>query len=109
MGRDGGIALYKKRGKEWMAEIGKRGFQSLVNKYFGGDRQSAIDWLHSHSTESQIDRLLQEKQAKQIGEGAAIVCEEVPISLWPDDDPTFEVPERSWAKRVAGGRNGKSR
>ena len=90
-----------------MAEIGRRGFNSLVNRHFGGDRQSAIDWLHAHATESEIDRLLQEKQIKQIAEGATCVAEEIPISLWPEDDPFFEEP--SWRERVAGARNGRVR
>jgi hypothetical protein len=43
-----------------MAEIGRKGFQSLVNRYFNGDAQSAKDWLHLQAAERKIDRLVSE-------------------------------------------------
>jgi len=81
-----------------MAEIGRKGFQSLVNRYFGGDAQSAKDWLHLQAAERKIDSLVSEKLAT--GEET---CIEMPVLLSPDDDPTFEEPS-NWRDRVKASR-----
>ncbi len=95
MGAEGGKALFQKRGTAWMRELGRRGFASLVNRYFGGDRHEAIRWLHAHAAESQVARLLQEEHAA----AEAMHCTEVPVFLTPDDDPFFTEPA-SWRERV---------
>jgi hypothetical protein len=102
MGAEGGKALYQKRGKAWMRELGRRGFASLVNRHFGGDRSDAIRWLHAHAAESQVARLVHEEQAT----ADRIHCTEIPIILDPDNDPFFTDPT-SWRERVE--RQGKGR
>ena len=104
MGAEGGKALYQKRGKAWMQEIGRRGFASLVNRHFGGDRTDAIRWLHAHAAESQIARLLNEAHAASTG----IQCTEVPVYLDPDNDPFF-AESTSWQDRVEKQGNGRNR
>jgi hypothetical protein len=79
MGAEGGRATFQKYGRKHMKEIGARGFASLVARRFGGDKEAAIAWLHAHASESEIDRLVSEKQRKQIADGAVCVAEEVPI------------------------------
>jgi hypothetical protein len=81
-----------------MAEIGAKGFQTLVSRHFAGDRQAAINWLHSQASERHIDRLVSEKLAR--GEET---CVELPVILSPDDDPTFKEPP-SWRDRVTASR-----
>jgi len=95
MGAEGGKALYQKRGKAWMQELGRRGFASLVKRHFGGDRGEAIRWLHAHASESQVARLLNEENAATNG----IRCTETPVFLDPDDDPFF-TESTSWRERV---------
>jgi hypothetical protein len=109
MGAEGGRATFQKHGRKHMQEIGARGFASLVARRFGGDKEAAVAWLHAHASESEIDRLVSEKQRKQIAEGAACVVEEIPIVLWPDDDISFDGPEPSWRRRVSTGKGARGR
>jgi hypothetical protein len=104
MGAAGGKALFQKRGKAWMQAIGRRGFDALVNRYFGGDRSEAIRWLHARAAEAQIDRLLKEQDAA----GQGIACTEVPVILDPDDDPFFDEPA-TWRERVRTRAKGRGR
>jgi hypothetical protein len=104
MGAEGGKALYHKRGKAWMREIGRRGFASLVNRHFGGDRSEAIRWLHAHAAESQVARLLEDQDTA----GSGVPCTEIPIFLDPDNDPFFDEPA-TWRERVQAGAKGRSR
>lgn len=86
-----------------MAEIGRRGFATLVNRYFAGDRQSAIDWLHAHACESELMRAADTKLAN--GE----TCVEYPMILDIDNDPFYDDPVPTWESRVSTGRNGRVR
>jgi hypothetical protein len=45
-GKAGGLALVAKRGRDYMAEIGKRGFEKTTILYFGGDRKKHVQWLY---------------------------------------------------------------
>jgi hypothetical protein len=109
MGAEGGRATFQKHGRKHMQEIGAKGFASLVARRFGGDKEAAVAWLHAHASESEIDRLVSEKQRKQIAEGAACVAEEVPIILWPDDDISFDEPDSSWRRRVSADKGARAR
>lgn len=107
MGREGGRAVLKKYGKQHFAEIGRRGFDALVNKWFGGNKDEAILWLHGQQSERQIDRLLTAKHEAQIADGASIVCTEMPVFCSPDDDPFFPEESTYWQDRVTGKGNGR--
>ncbi|MGE3819587.1 MAG: hypothetical protein AB7I30_09145 [Isosphaeraceae bacterium] len=93
-GSKGGAETFRRYGPKHMAEIGKKGFASLVARYFGGDASAAKDWLHLQAAERKIDHLVTEKLAS--GEET---CVELPVLLDPEDDPTFEEPP-SWRDRV---------
>lgn len=41
----GGLALVAKYGSAHMSQIGKRGYQTTVERYFDGDRKAANEWL----------------------------------------------------------------
>lgn len=41
----GGLAVVAKYGPEHMAEIGRKGYEATVKKYFSGDRNAANEWL----------------------------------------------------------------
>lgn len=81
-----------------MAEIGKRGFLSFTNKYFGGNKQEAMDYLHLQATERKINGLIDQQMA-ETGE----TCVELPIIMEPDSDPTFTEPT-TWRDRVKASR-----
>jgi hypothetical protein len=76
-------------------EIGRRGFQALVNKWFGGSKDEAVNWLHRQQSERQVDRLLSARPVDGIS------CVEMPVLLSPDDDVIFNEPEVTWQERVA--------
>ncbi len=81
-----------------MAEIGRKGFQALVSRYFSGDERAAKDWLHLQAAERKIDSLVSERLAS--GEET---CIELPVLLDPDEDPTFTEPP-NWQSRVKASR-----
>ena len=58
MGSEGGKETLRRYGRKHFSEIGRKGLAALVSRWFRGDRQSAIDWLHAQVIESQIDKLL---------------------------------------------------
>lgn len=97
-GSAGGQATFKKYGVKHMAEIGKRGFKSFTNKYFGGDKQQAMGYLHLQATERQIDGLI-EKQMAETGE----TCVELPVIMTPEDDVFFREPTK-WQDHVRASR-----
>lgn len=97
-GKKGGETTVERHGHPHMSRIGKRGFDAMVAKHFGGDKDSAVQWLHAQSTERHIDRLLSERMAEQL-KTQDICCEEIPIVLSPDDDVTFD-----WQSRVTRSR-----
>lgn len=43
----GGEATVRARGKEWMRQIGKIGFQALCDKHYGGRRQDGVNLLRA--------------------------------------------------------------
>jgi hypothetical protein len=97
-GSKGGAETFRRYGPKHMAEIGRKGFQALVNRYFNGDAQSAKDWLHLQAAERKIDALVSEKL-----ESGEETCVEMPVLLSPDDDPTFVEPA-NWCDRVKASR-----
>src|SRR5262245_60160735 len=101
MGAEGGRETFRRHGRKHMQEIGAKGFASLVARRFGGDKASAVAWLHAHAAESLIHRRVSEKLDRQIAEGATCAVEELPIILWPDDDVSFDEPEGAWRQRVS--------
>jgi hypothetical protein len=46
----GGQAVYKKYGSDYMSEIGARGYETTVQRHFGGDYEAANRWLHKTGT-----------------------------------------------------------
>jgi hypothetical protein len=96
--------VFAKLGSVHMAEIGAKGFATLVARHFGGDRQAAIDYLHLQGAERKISDLLG-KQMAATGE----TCVELPVLLDPDADPFFAEPAPTWRERVGGGGRGRSR
>ena len=78
-GSAGGRATLAKHGREWMAEIGRRGFTSFCNRWFDGDREAAGTWLRAraaeHTPHTHAERVLQERMAA----GEKVASVELPI------------------------------
>jgi hypothetical protein len=109
MGAEGARETFRRHGRKQTQAIGARGFATLVARHFAGDKQSAIAWLHAHASESEIARLVAEKQEQQIAGGATCVAEELPVVLWPEDDISYDDPEPCWQVRVSMGKGARSR
>jgi hypothetical protein len=103
VGAEGGRETLRRHGRKHFSDIGKRGFDALVNKWFMGDKDEAIKWLHGQQSERQVDRLLSERPAE------GITCVEMPVFLDPDTDPFFDESSPSWRERVSCGGKGKGR
>lgn len=97
-GSKGGSETFRRYGPKNMAEIGRKGFDSLVASKFQGDAAKAKEWLHLMASERHIDRLVSEKLAT-----GNETCIELPVILDPDDDVTFKEPP-SWRDRVKASR-----
>lgn len=41
----GGLMVKYLYGRQHLQQLGKRGFQAMVNKHFGGNRKAATQWL----------------------------------------------------------------
>jgi hypothetical protein len=109
MGAEGGRETFRRHGRKHMQEIGAKGFATLVARHFAGDKQAAIAWLHAHASESEIARLVAERQEQQIADGATCVAEELPVVLWPEDDISHDDSGPSWQQRVSVGKGTRTR
>ena len=106
-GSKGGRTTFERHGREHMAEIGKRGFQSFTDRYFAGDKLQAGEWLRLRAAEKQIGTLAGAELDRRIAEGAEAASVELPVLLEPGEDPFYY--EGSWAERVGGERVGRRR
>jgi hypothetical protein len=70
-----------------MAEIGRRGFASLVANRFQGDRQGAIDWLHLRAHEAMLENFVDRELARRLDQGEPVACIEMTCVSDPDDEP----------------------
>jgi hypothetical protein len=68
-----------------MAEIGRKGFASLVAGRFQGDRQGAIDWLHTRAHGARLDSFVDRELARRLDQGEQIVSMELPVLSEPND------------------------
>lgn len=83
-GSAGGRAVVERLGKEHMAEIGRRGFESFTSRYFQGDRQQATDWLRERAHERKIDSFADRELKRRLENGADVASMELPVLSEPD-------------------------
>ena len=88
-GSAGGKATVERHGREHMAEIGRRGFESFTQRYFQGDRQQAGDWLRTRAHEKRIESFVGREQERRLAAGEQVVCHEIPVLSDPDDEIPF--------------------
>ena len=86
-GSEGGRATVAKHGREHMAEIGRRGFESFTAKYFAGDREAATSWLRTRAYERQAETFAERELARRIEAGEKTACVELPVVSTEDDIP----------------------
>jgi hypothetical protein len=88
-GSKGGRTTFERHGPKHMAEIGAKGFASLVANRFQGDRQGAIDWLHLQAHEAKLDSFVDRELARRLEQGEEVACIEMPVLSGPDDEVPF--------------------
>ncbi|MDY3551463.1 hypothetical protein R5W24_000539 [Gemmata sp. JC717] len=69
-----------------MSAIGKKGFQSFVDRYFDGSREDATAWLRLRSYESQAATFAERELQRRIDAGEKVVSVELPVYDFGDDD-----------------------
>jgi hypothetical protein len=69
-------------------EIGKRGFQSLTDRYFLGEPEQAGDWLRRQAHEKRIDGYADRKLSGRL-ENREKTVGKVPVLSDPDDGGLF--------------------
>lgn len=62
-----------------MAEIGAKGFQSFIDRYFSGDRQQASEWLRTRAHEKRIDSFVERELERRLESGEKTAYEEMPV------------------------------
>ena len=72
-----------------MAAIGARGFETTVNRHFGGDRASYVKYLHDRAHETLVEGFVDRVMQERLDKGEQTVCVELPIITDPDDEPPF--------------------
>lgn len=70
-----------------MAEIGRKGFDSFIRRYFSGDRQQAGDWLRARAHEAKLESFVDKELARRLDQGERTACLELPILSEPDGIP----------------------
>jgi hypothetical protein len=85
-GSAGGRACVERHGKQYMAEIGRKGFASLVASKFQGDRQGCIDWLHARAHEKMIEGFADRELARMLDQGEQIASIDLPVISEPDEE-----------------------
>ena len=70
-----------------MAEIGARGFETTVNRHWGGDRASYLKYLRERANESVLEGFVDRELARRLDQGQEMVCMELPVLSDPDEIP----------------------
>ncbi len=85
-GQAGGRATVKKHGRQWMAEIGRRGFATFTERYFDGDKAAATAWLRLRSYEAQAMTHAERELQRRVDAGAKVASVELPVYDLGDED-----------------------
>lgn len=86
-GSKGGRETLRRYGSAHMAEIGRRGFASFVDRYFSGNREEAASWLRQRAYEKQADTFAERELQRRMENGEQIVSVELPVYSTEDEVP----------------------
>ncbi len=70
-----------------MAQIGAKGFASLVAGKFQGDRKGAMDWLRLRAHEARLESFVDRELDRRLDQGERTACVEMPVLSDPDEIP----------------------
>src|SRR4051812_34682456 len=87
IGKLGGLACLAKHGKEHYREIGKKGYQTTLARYFQGDAIAYRRWLIARGWNVLADALAGYEIERRLTAGQDIVCIELP---YLDEDSEFD-------------------
>lgn len=79
--------MLAKYGREHMADLGRKGFQSFCERYFSGSREDATEWLHRRAASRQADSHAQRILAEREAAGEKVSSIELPIYEEPGEVP----------------------
>ena len=82
----GGRTTVQRHGKTHMAEIGARGFETTVNRHWGGDRASYLKYLRERANESVMEGFVDRELARRRDQGEEVESIELPVLSEPDDE-----------------------
>lgn len=88
-GSAGGRETLRRHGVEHFRELGRKGFQAFTERYFGGDRDEAISWLHRRAYERQADTFADRELERRIEHGEKVASVELPVVSTEDDGVPF--------------------
>ena len=86
-GSAGGRETVKRHGRQHMQEIGRKGYQSTLNRYFAGDKLAFRAWLTARAWDRLASDLADVKIAQQLANGAATACVELVVMSDFDETP----------------------
>lgn len=72
-----------------MAAIGRIGFQSFTDRYFGGDREAAGSWLRTRAYERQAETFAERELQRRLDAGEKVACVELPVVTTDDEGIPF--------------------
>jgi len=88
-GQAGGKAVLAKYGPDHFRELGRKGFETFVARYFDGDRAEAMSWLRVRAYESQAETFAERELARRIANGEKVASVELPVYTTDDDGIPF--------------------
>lgn len=79
----------ERHGKPHMAQIGARGFETTVNRHFGGDKAEYLRYLHGRANELGVNGFVEKLMQERLDKGDQITSVELPVFSDSDHDPFF--------------------
>lgn len=79
----------KAHGTAHMKAIGQRGFETTVNRHFGGSKAEYIKFLHGRASELGVGGFVDRELQRRLDQGEQIASMEIPILSDAEDDPFF--------------------
>lgn len=83
----GGRETLKRHGRRHMAEIGRKGYQTTLARYFMGDALAYRRWLIARGWNAIVEQLADRELDRRINAGERVACIELPPML--DEDYPF--------------------
>lgn len=84
-GAKGGRSTFRRYGKAYMAQIGRKGYEATLARHFQSDEAGFRRWLHGRAAEAQMDSFVTRELNRRLDNGERIASMELPIIEDPDE------------------------